>query len=160
MKNKRTERNYFIYVVYFVAVLVLVLQMRTDLWEDSATIDMLNQFSKVTDWVVCRYNTWSARFLQESIGYFMVPRPQLWKIVEIAVIYSIPFLFTKILGWKMEDFPITILGFVLFPITTMASAGWMCTSMTYLWPVCFAMVYFMFLFKYMHSEKLPVGHME
>ncbi len=156
MKNKKVERNYFIYILYFVAVLVLVLQMRTDLWDDSATIGMLDQFSKVTDWVVHRYNTWSARFLQETIGYFVVPRPELWKIVEIAVIYSIPFLFTKILGWKMDDFPIAILGFVLFPITTMASAGWMCTSMTYLWPVCFAMVYFMFLYKYMHNEKLPV----
>ena len=81
MKNKKAERNYFIYILYFVAVLVLVLQMRTDLWDDSATIGMLDQFSKVTDWVVHRYNTWSARFLQETIGYFVVPRPELWKIV-------------------------------------------------------------------------------
>lgn len=132
VQNKRKENSYLIYILYFVTVLVMVLQMRTDLWDDSATISMLEQFPKVTDWVVYRYNTWSAWFIQESIGYFIVPHPNVWKMIEIIVIYTIPFLFTNILKWEPEDSLLGIFGFMIFPFTTMASAGWMCTSMTYL----------------------------
>ncbi len=154
VQNKRKENSYLIYILYFVTVLVMVLQMRTDLWDDSATISMLEQFPKVTDWVVYRYNTWSARFIQESIGYFIVPHPNVWKMIEIIVIYTIPFLFTNILKWEPEDSLLGIFGFMIFPFTTMASAGWMCTSMTYLWPVFFALVYFSFFCRYMRNEKL------
>lgn len=145
-----------VHIVYFIAVLVIVSIMQTNYGDDIGIKDGVKQYSNVISWVIFRYNSWSARFLQEATGYFLLRYTFLWKIFHIIILYMMPFLMAKIVGFEQKELPYAIFAVMAYPITHMASAGWVCTNITYYWPVFFALVYFVFLKKYMHQEKLSV----
>lgn len=145
-----------VHVVYFIAVLVMVYIMQINYGDDIAIKDGMKQYSNVISWVIYRYNSWSARFLQEATGYFLLRHTYFWKIFYIIILYMMPFLMAKLAGFEQKELPYAIFAVMAYPITHMASAGWLCTTITYYWPVFFALAYFVFLKKYMHKEKLSI----
>lgn len=145
-----------VHIVYFIAVLIIVSIMQINYGDDIVIKDGMKQYSNVISWVIYRYHSWSARFLQEATGYFLLRHTYFWKIFHIIILYMMPFLMAKIVGFEQKELSYAIFAVMAYPITHMASAGWLCTTITYYWPVFFALSYFVFLKKYMHQEKLSV----
>lgn len=91
-----------VHIVYFIAVLVIVSIMQTNYGDDIGIKDGVKQYSNVISWVIFRYNSWSARFLQEATGYFLLRYTFLWKIFHIIILYMMPFLMAKIVGFEQK----------------------------------------------------------
>lgn len=92
--------------------------------------------------IVWRYNNWSSRLVIESILYFLAPYPLLWRILDtammvwIAVGFSIFFNDDKRMGTNW----IIVLSIMCFPFESMSTAGWIATSVNYLWPLAAGLV--------------------
>ncbi len=104
------------------------------------------QFSKVTmgfsEWISRRYMEWSSRVLIESVMYFIAKNFFLWKILDTLMLSVIYYFFVKIFSDKVDvkNCFIGALCLLLYPFSHMGSAGYMATTLNYLWPLAFAFV--------------------
>lgn len=153
--NVKKNRKHCIIVFYLIGIVLLGVIMRPGLADDAVSKELTAGYS-VVEWVVYRYNVWSARFLQEATGYYMIWHPLLWKLLNSLILFFMPFIIADILDFKEDEIIYCIFGVMLYPITDMASAGWICTSITYLWPVFFAIINCSLLCKYLKDVKLTL----
>lgn len=92
--------------------------------------------------IVWRYNNWSSRLVIESILFFLTRYPLLWGILDtimmvwIAIGFSIFFNDDK----RMSTNWIIVLAIICFPFESMSSAGWIATSVNYLWPLAAGLI--------------------
>jgi hypothetical protein len=104
------------------------------------------QFSKVTlgfgEWISRRYMEWSSRVMIESVMYFVAKHFLLWKVLDAFMLSVLYYFFVKIFSEKVDakNCLIGALCLLLYPFSHMGSAGYMATTLNYLWPLAFAFV--------------------
>lgn len=124
------------YVVLFLGMLFLHKEM-TYFGDDFYFLEA----SKSQDWFAflqMRYATWSSRMLIEIVTLWVMTKPlMLWKIIDSGIMvllaYSVEICFLKSSSKKNAWF--VAFALLLYPIFHMSTAGWVTTSINYMWPV-------------------------
>lgn len=94
----------------------------------------------VGEYYVWRYQTWSSRLVVESMLIFLCrSNIWLWRVCDSAIIVLLVYSIVELIKNKRNEDEIevwTVMGLVVFfPYIYMSSAGWIATSLNYLWPL-------------------------
>lgn len=106
--------------------------------DDSLNIETIeNTFNgNVLEWVSFRYNSWSARFVNEAIGFVLIQNALLWKAVNSIIMIMTPLLFDY-LGRTRSG--IAAFLFMCIPLSYISEVGWISTTTGYLFIAFFAL---------------------
>jgi hypothetical protein len=93
-------------------------------------------------WLQMQHEMWTSRLLLEVVLALMLLLPAvIWKIMNIAMVVlsycSLRSLMTT--GVKLKEHIALALLVCCYPITHMCSAGWMTTTVIYLWPMALSL---------------------
>lgn len=111
----------------------------------------------IGDYIKDIYNTWSSRWiinLMVAIFCSMLPFI-IWKILNIVVIIIIAICLSKLTGKDsiQKSWVISAL-LMIYPWIQMSTAGWIATSVTYLWGLAFVLISIISLKKILLNEKI------
>lgn len=126
------------YIVLFAVALYVHL-----LWEpfgDDTWFATILDNRTIGEYYLWRYQTWSSRLIVESVLIFMCrSNIILWRILNSAIIVLLVYSLVELIGNNQNRKVVeiwTVLGIVLlFPFVYLSSAGWIATTLNYLWPL-------------------------
>ena len=128
-----------VYGIFFCVVFYFHLNLSVA-WGDSYGIS----FSGVSDimaYIQSRYNSQSSRIIIDLITIACCNNILVWKVLNSLIITAIPYLCTKILGNDKISFHLIMMMMTfVYPYSEMSSAGWIATTLNYLWPLFFMIV--------------------
>lgn len=101
-----------------------------------------------------RYQNWTSRVVIDFFVVSLVRLPLLWKVLDFAVFASLPVLFSSILGSSTLIKWCSAAAVLLYPFHDVGSAGWVTTTINYLWPVWSIVFIGMLLKKMLCHEKI------
>ena len=114
-------------------------------------------------WLAERYMTWSSRTAIEAVLMLMVNLPAVvWRIADSFVVVIGAAALTRLLERReyREYYSFFIsLMFLALPYSYMSLAGWIATSLNYMWPLAFGLIGIYPVRKYIEGERirLPEG---
>ena len=150
------------YVLLFFVMLMITLPKSINFRDDAFFGDFSNMTgqARLLYFLNYRYMTWTSRiFIEAALSLFARDFHLLWKILDSLVYVILAISIKKVFTSKENannkyiDYGI-VLFVVLFPQTLMYSAGWIATSLNYLWPVTFGIVALIPIRKYFDKEKI------
>ena len=153
LQKKQNIQWLAVYALFVAGVIIMHLFMRIDLYDDALNIELNSGYSAF-EWVSFRYYAWSSRYIQEFIGYFILKAPVVWVVVDIVFVSLMPFFLTEITGAKGRERYLAFFLLALYPVLQQSEAGWICTTMTYVWPVFFGLLTFWLFKRLLNSEKM------
>lgn len=106
--------------------------------DDSYFVILRGEWSSLLDLLVYRYRTDSSRVLSEAILFTLVKYPFIcWQILDVLICVLTYHSLTVLLvnNKYSKDNVLVFLAFAIYPFMHMGSAGWICTSLNYLWPL-------------------------
>lgn len=145
----------FIVLTFFLLLIHWQLgKVADDVWFQ----EILNKQS-LTEYLSSRYNSWTSRLLIESVLVILTSAKvslAVWKILDIIMfeimVYSIYKIFIKdddvVLLWVL------VMGALSIPTPLLNGAGWVATTINYLWPFAMGMYTFTLLKKKNDSKKI------
>lgn len=155
--KKIVKSSYFPFGVLF--VIMLVLTSSKMFFSDDSNVFAYFGNPSVLLWIKERYLGWSSRIVIEIVlGLFASRMKWLWKITD-------PLMYV-ILGWGIYRLFVTknknnktmisiIVCLILFiPQKLFSEAGWMATSLNYLWPVAFGLISLIPIRKCLEEQKI------
>lgn len=101
-----------------------------------------------------RYETWTSRIVIDFLVVSLLPHLWLWKLLDILIFASLPVLFARIVGDSLLVRWCSAAAVLLYPFHDVGSAGWVTTTVNYLWPVWGILVVGMLLRKMILSEQI------
>lgn len=123
--------------------------------DDIIHSQVLNKYSML-EYSFVQYNHGSSRFIIDVIGaFFSSINMYFWALFDSFLFTVGAFYVIKVIN-KKENKNIIILGillFLIYPFAQMSSAGWVATTMTYLWPFALGMVSFIPLINERNGEE-------
>ena len=154
IKNHKNDMPYF---VAFFCVIVLTHLCIREYMGDAPTFfnKILEQYS-LFDAIAMRYQTWTSRIIIEIPLYWFSYdlRVQAWAIVDILMFVILLLSLMKLTHYKHNKLVVFLI--LLYPMIEMASAGWIATTINYLWPLALGCASFVLLDKLYHNEKVNV----
>lgn len=154
MKKREIEICEIIFFCSFVLYVIFIHTfMQMDIHDDAVSKTLTEGYTMI-EWVKFRYMNWSSRYIQEAMGYYLIWNPLVWKTINILMMVSLPYLvayLTDAGGSKRLAVCVLVL---LYPLGDMSSAGWICTTITYLWPTFFCVLACAFLKKNLVQKGL------
>ena len=109
--------------------------------------------------MVYRYHYWSSRLVIESVLVVLARENMIiWKILD-CFIYTFGVYYAIKLVNRKGDVRIAFLGvllFLMYPFHEMATAGWMATTLNYLWCFSLAMIAMIPLINMLYDEKTHI----
>ena len=154
IKNHKNDMPYF---VAFFCVTVLTHLCIREYMGDAPTYfnKILEQYS-LFDAIAMRYQTWTSRIIIEIPLYWFSYdlRVQAWAIVDILMFVILLLSLMKLTHYKHNKLVVFLI--LLYPMIEMASAGWIATTINYLWPLALGCASFVLLDKLYHNEKVNV----
>lgn len=160
--KKLFESDKLPFIVLFLVMLVATLFKSTTSGDDNTfaifiTGEYDSNITSIFKYWPWRYNSWSSRLIIETVLiFFAKDLPVLWKFVDsfmyVVLAYSLSKLFVKdnkkILNW------IIVLLIFCIPFGIFSTAGWMATSLNYLWTVSLGLYALIPIRKTLDSEKI------
>ena len=124
------------YLVLIVVMGVFHLLIPIGAGDDMFFSKVLNDYS-ILSFCFARYNAWSSRVFIEAMLIVVSRFPLIWKVLDILVVLWICNSISDVLNHEKENRVNWFIVFVLimFPWEIMGSAGWIATTMNYLWPL-------------------------
>jgi hypothetical protein len=104
-----------------------------------------------------RYMHWTSRSILDIMTYiFNSYCPKLWVVINFACCYIIYYSLNIILNKNNNKYiSYLIVGlFIIYPFGDMGSAGWIATTLNYLWPLSFGLLSFAILIDYFRKNKM------
>lgn len=101
-----------------------------------------------------RYQTWTSRIVIDFLVVSLVDHLIVWKILDIIVFSSMPVLFAKILGDTKLVRWCSAAAILLYPFHDVGSAGWVTTTINYLWPIWGILLVGVLVKKVLSQEKI------
>ena len=136
------EKYLFIlpFIILFLVMLAIHMNMQLGFGDDAAFLSYSQEpgFS-LNRWLQNRYATWSSRTLIEALLIIMVNLPLVvWRIADTAVIVISVVALTKLLmkrEYRVYYSVFFCLLFLMLPYRYMSMAGWIATTLNYMWPL-------------------------
>lgn len=134
------------YGIFFIILLLYHKYMNLATGDDSIFAKVLTE-SNLIDFTAERYTTWSSRFGVEAVVVLVAHYPILFHLLNIAVYMGIMFLIFRLLNIRTFASKILVLTMLLFfDPHNMSSAGWIATTINYMWVVA-SVLWFAYLLK-------------
>lgn len=131
MKLSR-EKGYWGILGIFIVIMTIG-QVAIPVMGDDAFF--INQSFSV-DWLVGRYQQWSSRIFIEAILVLISKQLWLFRVFNAIIFVSLLDLLTESsFGRHIKGLFLVAIFFLFLPVTLFLSAGWLATSLNYLWPI-------------------------
>lgn len=143
---KIVNSKYFPFIAMAIIMLGIHLFTYSNGDDDFFRIQLDNQ--NIIEYLKIRYNTWSSRIFVEILFVTISRLPLLlWQILDTLIFTSIGILISKIFNKKNSQYlNWIIVGLLLiYPFTDMSSAGYVCTSIAYIWTTA-SLLYVLYIF--------------
>jgi len=104
-----------------------------------------------------RYFKWSSRLIIEAVMVFITHVPVLWWFLDSAVMVLAAHSLSRLLPKmdKKTNYLLVCLVFI-YPFIDMRTAGWIATTMNYIWPLAFGLYAMVSIKKILHGEQLKI----
>ena len=113
--------------------------------------------NELISWLTHRYYIWSSRILIEAVLWVIARNFLLWKILNIIVILVLYLFTAKLIINKDSDkkmYLVVALCIICYPFFHLGTAGYMTTSVFYLWPLTAAVVACYGMYKSLLKRKI------
>lgn len=136
-----------------VAVVSVLYHLRMNpLAGDDVFFHAVTEERTMQEFLTDRYLNWTSRIVIDFIVVTLVRLPLLWKLLDCIVFASIPVLLSKTLGESAFMKWCCAAAVLLYPLHDAGSAGWVTTTVNYLWPV-WAIIFIGMLLKKMFCKQ-------
>ena len=126
---------------FFCVMLALHAVMPVDLGDDLMYRDMLQRMS-LWEFLTDHYATWSARSLVEAVLCTVAALPPVvWRVADALLVALCAFLAARTAGAEQSvcGAAVAALCFLCYDWTALSTAGWMCTTLVFVWPLAAAL---------------------
>lgn len=149
------KKSYFPILVFGIIIFVLHIIIETNYGDDLIFTHSLDKLS-LTEFLGARYLTWSSRIFIEAALVSLVKVPFLWKVLDTLICVLIVWALSKLFasGNIYRCNIIICCLFFMYPFLHMGTAGWMATTINYLWPLGLGLVSFIPLKKIFLGQSL------
>lgn len=160
LKGINRDNNYNKICIFFllnIALIFLHLHI-TKTNDDIGFTHITNQLS-IYDFLITRYKTWSSRVLIEGAIWYLVKHYYLWKLLDIILINCIYIFMIKLFSdnKRTSVFFIAFICILIYPFgKEMSSAGYLATTVNYLWPLSCIIITFYGVKKSCNRLKLSL----
>lgn len=137
------------YYTIFTAVLFFIHIFLPLNWADDAIF-----MKKVYQLSISEFLKTSARPLVDAMTYFFAKYPIFWRLTNPIIILILTLLICKYLKLKSKNERIFASIAILFPSLVMVDAGFIATTLNYLWPVTFGFLCLLPSWKIFNNEKV------
>lgn len=127
--------------------------------DDAFFVSLRSQWDSLFELLVDRYLTDSSRVLSEAILFTLVRMPFfVWQVLDTLICILVYHCLTVLLvnDKQSRGNIIVFLAFASYPYMHMGSAGWICTSLNYMWPLATLLYALSGAFRRARGEKIPV----
>ena len=145
---------YYPYLIFF--ILILFLHLLTGFFADDVTFSNVLSKWSLLGYLKYRYLNWDSRIIQvAALVIFSNIDRIIWKILD-SIIYTLGAYYTIKIVNKENNKQIIIFGillFLMYPFYELGSAGWIATTLTYLWSFSLGMISFIPLINEYYNKK-------
>ncbi len=127
--------------------------------DDAFFVIVRSQWDSLFELLVDRYLTDSSRVLSEAILFTLIRMPFfVWQVLDTLICILVYHCMTVLLvnDKRSRGNIIVFLAFAAYPYMHMGSAGWICTSLNYMWPLATLLYALSGAFRRYRGEKIPV----
>lgn len=106
--------------------------------DDSYFVVLRSEWSSLYGLIVDRYLTDSSRVLSETVLFFLIDKPFImWQILDVIMCIILTHsLYVILINDKHSKLNIILfMGVASYPFMHVGSAGWICTTLNFLWPL-------------------------
>ncbi len=156
MMNGEKKERYLMVLWIFIVVFIMGIQFQCELgWGDDLVFGAALQEKTLLQFLYERYTAWSSRIVIESLLAFIASiNPIVWRILNGLMINLIILMMAKIFGNKQLEARVLCAFFLfLIPLESVKSAGWMATTMNYVWVLAFGLVALVPLKKWYEQKE-------
>lgn len=155
--RKFWKSNYFPFVILFIIMIVLTATKK--FFHDDSDVFAYFADPSLSIWVHDRFFYWSSRIMIEIVlGLFASRMNWLWRITDPLMYVILGFGIYRVFVTKNKNsqtmISIIVCLILLIPQKLLSEAGWMATSLNYLWPVALGIVSLIPIRKYLYGEKI------
>ncbi len=155
--RKLTASPYFPFLVLFVLMLGLHMFLPMHLLDDRYYTRMTEKTS-LLPYLAKTYNDWSSRLIilaavRSMLGFF----PQIvWRVLNPAIFALLGYLISRLITSRPSSRLNWFIAFqlLIYPFLDMRSAGWVTTSVNYLWVLSFGFYSILIAKKALNREKI------
>lgn len=159
IKKKQNKIWYISYAVIGIFILAAHAFMVTGMQDDAWFADMLDM-NTLSGYLIWRYREWSSRIpIETAFVLFTHWNPWIWRVCNTLMILLLIHSVSELFVWKDKVkwvAPITVL-LALIPMGMLHSAGWMTTTISYIWPAALGLYAMIPLRKWQDGTK-PAKH--
>lgn len=126
--------------------------------DDAFFVVVRSQWDSLFELLVDRYLTDSSRVLSEAILFTLIRMPFfVWQTLDTIICILVYHCLTVLLvnDKQSRENIIVFLAFAAYPYMHMGSAGWICTSLNYMWPLATLLYALSGAFRRYRGEKIP-----
>ena len=157
VKNNYNRCEVIPYLVFFGLILIRHCFIDANFGDDLWFSTVLNDKTLGT-YLHWRYTTWSSRLIVEMILIFFAEKNiWLWRIADslvfLLLMYSLSEVFIEKGKKKYGNWILAAL-ILCYPIDQLSSAGWIATTLNYLWPLSFGAFALIVVKKNLMNEKV------
>lgn len=149
MENKnfnnilKKDLLFYIFIAVFCSILLLI-HFRIDIFwgDDMHFVQQLEEW-KLFPLLKERYMKWSSRII---IEFFLIMlsafAPDLWRVLNVVIILLLLWNVTDLFGGKDKKISFILFSSIiwLIPISSIYNAGWISTTLNYLWPLSLGLI--------------------
>lgn len=150
--EKIIKNKYLPFVALF--IVMLIMHSFTNFFRDDLYFSTQLLNNNLFDYIKMRYLTWSSRIITEIYFVFFTNHRTLWIFIDSLAFSLIAYLLSKLFN-KDDNVKLNwiIIAMVLiYPFTDMSSAGYITTTIFYIWPLL-AFLYIMYILKQITHNK-------
>ncbi len=156
----RQERNWYGIMMIVNAVFFFLLHMTfvgfTN--DDAFFVVVRSQWDSLFELLVDRYLTDSSRVLSEALLFTLVRMPFLvWQVLDTLICMLVYHCLTVLLvnDKRSRGNIVVFFAFASYPYMHMGSAGWICTSLNYMWPLATLLYALSGAYRRYRGEEIP-----
>ncbi len=147
------KKEVFIGWTIFLVVFVIIHLIAEPTFVDDKKFRLISEKNNydVLSIAIKRYSTWTSRFLIDLTNFVFISLPSfIWKVIDIVVL---AFCY-KVLAKLSNHYIGMALLICAYPFQHMASAGWVASTINYVWPFTAALVAFYILYKKKNEKNI------
>lgn len=159
MKRVTTDKKYLPFICLLILLFYFhffIVQSKTG--DDVFFQEVLKNQGMLT-WLKSRYLEWSSRTVIEFLlALVSAAHLNVWRIINISSIMLIAYCLSYMFNSRQQQVNnwYVVLLILCYPIYQFSSAGWIATTINYLWPLAFGLVGLIPIIKYFRNEKIKL----
>lgn len=155
-KENKNAITILSYALIGILLLVVHAFMQTGTHDDAWFGEMLGANNSLFGYLMWRYQEWSSRIpVEAAFVLFTGWNLWVWRIVDSLMILLMIYSISKVFVWENRQkyiLPIFVL-LALIPLGMLHSAGWITTTICYIWPAALGLYAMIPLRKWFDGEK-------